>query len=118
MSGELLEAISDLRAHLADLDPQALSVAECVTLVKHLARLENASAAARAAAARAVGARGAPDGFSRPAEWLARATGTTNRQAATDLSTAAQLDELPATRAAARRGDLSPEQAREVALTA
>jgi hypothetical protein len=118
MSGELSAAIDGLVAGLVEFDPHALSAAECATLVKRLARLENASAAARAAAARVVTDRGVPDGSSKPAEWLARTTGTSNRQAENELSTSSQLEELPATREAARRGDLSPEQTREVALTA
>src|SRR5436305_11636586 len=101
MSGELLAAIHDVRARLVDFDPRSVSVAECVTLVARLARLEHAAAAARAAAARVVADRGAPDGFAKPAEWLANATGTTMRQAESELATAKALDKLPTTRAAA-----------------
>jgi hypothetical protein len=49
------------------------------------------------------------------AEWLARTTGTTATDAAATIATGARMEELPATRAAARAGRLSPAQARAVA---
>jgi len=86
-------------------------------LAEALARTEKACAGARArAAARAVACdahrgRGYADG----ADWMAHQTGTSRAEARTDLETAGALAGLPATADALCRGELSLQEAAEVA---
>lgn len=114
-----LVAASALRQALRGFEPEAFSGEDCARLAEELARTENACAAARArAAARAadVGAH-ARRGYADPVDWVARTSGTTAGQAKTMLSTAAALEDCPATKAAVTSGELSLAQGSEIAKT-
>jgi hypothetical protein len=85
---------------LSSLDPRVHEPAECVELVETLARVEKACAAARTRVAMRAAECDAQrsKGFADPADWLARATGTSTAEASRALDTAKQLDEHPDTR--------------------
>lgn len=119
-----MTSVADLRAAVvrcatgfdaAVLDPDVAAEA-----VGHWAAIEHAAATAKAHAAQRVAtastwrASGAPSA----ADWLARTTGTTAARAREQLTTASQLRALPDTDAAARRGDVSPDQVAAVAAAA
>jgi len=55
------------------------------------------------------------DGDRTAEDWLARTTGTTKSDAESTVETGKRLEQLPATTAAARRGDLSAKQAEAIA---
>jgi hypothetical protein len=106
-------------AELASFEPRLYEPDQCVAVVELLARLENACAAARARTAARAAECGAHrrQGFVKPSDWLARATGSSTSEAERELDTAKRLDELPATREAVSNGELTLGQAHEVAET-
>lgn len=119
MPAGLLSSVDDLVARLATFEARLHSPDDCVAIVARLARLEKACAAARSVAAARVEAGGAhrAQGFVHASDWLAHMTGATTTEAERELSTAAQLDQLPTAQEAVRTGELSMAQAHEVAAT-
>ncbi len=108
-----------LRASLADFDASGWTGEEAAALAEELAATEKACAAARALAAGRAADCGVhrKKGFADAADWLARASGTSMSEAKAALTTAAALQDLPATRAAATAGEVSWAQASEVVRT-
>jgi hypothetical protein len=118
MSVQDLAAITEsLAALVGALDPGDLPASEGPHLVEAGARIERLGHAVRLAGMAMVATSGTWEGQGHrsAAEWLARKTGTSMSDAIGAVTTAQQLDALPGTAAALRRGDLSPEQAKEVA---
>jgi hypothetical protein len=108
-----------LREVLRDFDPAMHPANDCAALVEELARTEKACALARVLAAARASDCGAHrrKGFPDAADWLAHVGGTTPAQAERQLATARWITDLPDTKAALTSGDLSLEQAEEVAKT-
>ncbi|HLY83132.1 MAG TPA: DUF222 domain-containing protein, partial [Acidimicrobiales bacterium] len=120
----MCESLADLRAAVAGwaarFDPALISAADAGRVVEDAAAIEKMAATAKAMAA----ARQAETGLWRQcgdrsaAHHLARTTGTSVGHAADALETARRLQALPETSAAARRGELSAEQALVIAAAA
>ncbi len=109
MALALVEQAVAFQAALAGFDPGVVSGAECARLVEVLAGAQKACAAAVARCAARAGV---------TAEWLAGTTGTAAGPARSMLETVAELDErCPAAAAAFAAGELSVEQAGEIART-
>ncbi|MCU1461106.1 MAG: endonuclease, partial [Acidimicrobiales bacterium] len=108
-----------LREALRDFDPATHPAEHCAALVEELARTEKACALARVLMAARACDRGAhrQRGFPDAADWLAQVGGTTPAQAERELATARRIADLPATKAALSSGELSLEQAEEIAKT-
>ena len=119
MSAKLSAFVDKFVAALADFEPQRYSPDHCVAVVESLARLENACAAARVRAAVRAAESGAhrAKGFTKPADWLATAKGSTTAEADRELRTQEQLEGVPETREKLANGELSIEQANEIAET-
>ncbi len=119
MSHGALPAAEVLLGELRAFEPGLWSGADCAALAVRLAAVEKACAAARVRAAARAAACGALPGAGAgdPAEWLARQTGTSGPRAREELETAEALAALPRTREAVEAGELSLEQAREIART-
>src|SRR5207248_11337182 len=113
--GLVEELVGELRAF----EPGVFSGEECAEFVECFARAEKALAAARARAAlRAAGCGVHRDrGFRDAADWVARATGGTPRDARAELETTEGLASCPATQEAIAAGDVSIAQAREIVYT-
>ena len=111
---ELRESLSD---YAAGFDPALLSPSQAERVVDEASRIENIAATLKALAAARVAETGSwrAAGDRSAAHHLARRTGTTVVQAATAIDTARRLEALPETSAAARRGELSAEQASAIA---
>lgn len=116
MGAAVAEASSVLRSALAWLDVEELSGADSAVLVGVLAATEKVCAVARVrAAARAVACGAHRElGFSDPADWLSRQTGSSLPAAKVELETVTALEALPETRAAVDAGELSLAQAKEI----
>ncbi len=120
VSGAVVEASRVLRDVLGALDVDQLSGTDCAAVVAVLATTEKVCEAARVrAAARAV-ACGAHRslGFTEPAEWLSRQSGSSLPAAKAALETVTALDALPATREAVDTGRVSLTQAGEITRAA
>ncbi len=117
MSTTVLQRAALLREALAGLEPGLFSAADCARLAEEMAVTEKACAAARLlCSARAVRAGAHKErGFSDGAAWMARQIGNTGQAARRELMTASSLDECPETRAALLAGEVSLEQAGEIA---
>ena len=107
--GELREAMGDYAARF---DAALISVSNAARAVEEASAIEKMAATVKALAAARVARtdlwrRG---GDRSAAHELARRTGTSVGQAAQALETGKRLDALPDTAAAARRGELSPQQ--------
>src|SRR5438067_8881375 len=115
----LLDEIEGWRVRLAALDAASLAADGCATLVGALARLGKACDAARARlAARAEAGRAHTTlGFADGAEWLARASGTTEVEARRATNTALSMPAGSAAESAWWNGELSVAQASEIAKT-
>ena len=102
----------ELAATVQELDLGAVPASDLPALVEASARIERlghtlkALAAARLATTKAWEGQGDRSA----AEWVARRTGTTASDATRAIRTGRRLEDLPATAAAARRGDLSATQ--------
>jgi hypothetical protein len=118
-SSPLVLAARALRQVLRGFEPGLYPGEDCAALVEELATTEKACAAARTrAAVRAAGCGAHKDkGFADGADWLARASGTSSGEAKSAMDTAKALDDLPLTRAAMEKGELSLGQAEEIART-
>jgi len=115
----LTEIARSLRAALREFDRALHHADDCLALVEELAKTEKACAAARVLAASRVADCGAhrKAGFDDPADWLARASGSTAGQAERELTTAKRVEDMPDTKAALADGELSLDQAEEIAKT-
>jgi hypothetical protein len=114
----LHDAIRQVRALLADLEPDRFDGAGARSLVEAFGELERLSAAGKALAARQVVATGSwkQGGAHRDAaDWLAATTGTTVGAARATLDTSSRLASLPSTEAALRAGALSVAQVDAIA---
>ena len=109
----------EFRAALAAWEPGVHSGDDCATIVEELARVENASAAARARGAlRVVECHSHRDrGFADAHDWLASVAGTTSRDAKVALDTARTIDSCPDTADAWNAGTVSTAQAAEIDRT-
>jgi Domain of unknown function (DUF222) len=110
----LLEEVAD------ELEPGTLDVSGAKRLVDLSTRCERLALATRGIAARRVqdAVVWKRDEHGSAARWLASSTGVSVGAAARSLEAARQLEELPATAAAFRRGEISETQAAEIAATA
>ncbi len=118
MLSEVRAASAQVARVVSTLDVDVLDPALAADNVAAFAELQRLCAAGKALAARRVVATGAwkrQGAHRRPADWLASVSGTSVGRAASELETAEQLAELPATEAAVRAGALSAEQAKLVA---
>jgi hypothetical protein len=109
----LLSSVNALSCHLAMFDPAQFSGADCKAWAERFATLEKQLASARLWASTRV-----MDCVNDPratAEWMARAAGTTTAQARDTLETAGLLEDCPATKAALADGELSIDEAKEIA---
>jgi hypothetical protein len=113
-------AVARLDDVVRGLEPQVFDASGAARLVDVFARGERLCAAGKALAARRVDETGAwrEDDARSGAHWLAARSGGTVGDAERSLRTACALDELPATQAAFRAGELSTAQASEIAETA
>jgi hypothetical protein len=120
MFDRLRSAITTLERCARELEVECLEGTDAAELVDVVGRGERVCGAMKARLARRVADTGAwRDGGSRTAgHWLAEQTGTTIGAAQLVIDTARALDELPATEAAFRSGELSATQAAEVAAAA
>jgi len=93
----------------SELDGDVLDLEAAKTLVDVLTKCERFAVAGRGVAARRVAnaVNWKHAGHRNPADWLASATGTGVGDASRELDTAKRLEELPATSAAFRSGELS-----------
>jgi hypothetical protein len=115
----VLSSLGRYRAALSRLDLVSFSPKTCVLLVEELAKTEKVCAALRALAAAKAADAGAhrQSGFTDPADWLGRLSGTTSGEAGRDLDAARRLDDMAATKDAASAGEVSLDQVEEIAKT-
>jgi hypothetical protein len=113
---EVAEVREAVIALARDLDPALLYLADAGRALGHATAMKNAAATMEALLAKRVADAGdwKRTGAKSAAEHLATMTGTTIGRARDALSTAERLNGLDATAAAARGGELSPEQAAAV----
>ncbi len=110
-----------IKAHLAalakDFDPDTLTVAQAADAITLLAAIEKAAAGLRLLLARRIDNQSlwGESGERSAADWLARQTGQSPRDAARDLECSRRLRALPDASDAVRNGELSPDQAKAVA---
>ncbi len=121
MNSEVFDWTGRIRRHLAavlahELDMTDVSGADAARAVEEYAEIERYAAMAKVRAARRVAETQAykRSGDKDAAGWFARTTGSSKRDAGRSLAAAKSLDDLPATRAAAERGELSEQQLREI----
>src|SRR5262245_37431559 len=119
MAQSLGRQVDALVRAVSAFEPGECSGESCADLVARFARAEKALGAARVrAAARAAESNlHRQEGFADPAEWLARHTGDTSRNATAALNTMKRLELCPATRDAVASGEVSLQQAGEIVLT-
>jgi hypothetical protein len=117
---ELAEIRKALTGFAADFDPALLSAAAAEAVVKDAATIINTASTIEALAAKRAADCNTwqHDGSRSPAEHLARQTGIGLGQAREMLETGEHLEELEEVSAAARKGELSPQQAAAVASAA
>ncbi|MCU1463505.1 MAG: protein of unknown function endonuclease [Acidimicrobiales bacterium] len=115
----MLSSLGRYRAELSRLELASISPQTCVLLVEELAKTEKACATLRAMAAAKAADAGAhrQSGFTDPADWLGRVSGTSCGEAGRELHAAKCLQDMPATRDAAAKGALSMRQVEEIAKT-
>jgi hypothetical protein len=114
----VIAALTESLAHRVGLlDPAEVPADEAKRLVHIGTKLERLGHALRLAGTARMVATGTwqGEGDKSAAAWVARTTGTSMSDAIGTVTTAEQLENLPGTAEAVRRGDLSPEQAKEVA---
>ena len=115
----LVLAARALEDALFGLDPRLLSGKDAAKGVEVLARtvkICNAKRAQLAARAAECGEH-RKAGHSRPADWLAKTTGTSTGEARRDLELAAKLEDHPETKAALDSGEVSLDEADEAIKT-
>lgn len=110
-----------IQAHLAalakDFDPDRFTVAQAAEAISLLSAIEKSAAGLRLLLARRVDNESlwGEGGERSAADWLAKQTGQSTRDAARDLECSRRLQELPSAQDAVRNGELSPDQAKAVA---
>ena len=111
------ELQNEMEAYAVAFDPSLLTTSAAARIVQQAAAIEKIAATVKGlAATRAAEGEGwRRAGAKSPAEHLAKETGTSVGQAIDTLRTAERLEALPETAAAARRGELSPQQASAIA---
>ena len=113
--------ISELRESLSGyadgFDASRLSAAQAEKVVEEASRIEKIAANLKGRAAARLAETGSwrAEGERSAAHQLARRTGTTVVEAASVIDTARRLESLPQTAAAARRGEISADQAAAIA---
>ncbi len=114
------EIIDALAAFVEDLDVARFSGDDANRLTALFARGERLCATAKAMAARRVTEcrQWAQAGHRSPEQWLAQVSGTSPGAARTTLAVAEQMDAQPELARACQAGQLSPEQAGEIAAAA
>ena len=117
MCVRIAELRESLGSYAASFDAALLLAEQAEAVVEHASRIEKTAACLKSLAAARVAETGSwrAEGDRSAAHQLARRTGTTVSQAAAAIDTARRLDALPETSVAARRGELSPEQASAIA---
>ncbi|MGH9185856.1 MAG: hypothetical protein ACRD0U_08610 [Acidimicrobiales bacterium] len=120
MDGSLRSLRHDLARWASGFDPNVVSAAGCAEVVRQAAAIANIAAIVEALAMTRVAATSLwqGGGDKSAAEWLARTTGTTTRQANNTIDTGKRLQGLGPTAEAAKRGDLSPAQTSVIAEAA
>jgi hypothetical protein len=120
MCETLAEVRSAAEALASRFDARLLSAADASRALTEANALQNIAATLVALTSARVSecGRWRGDGSKSPADYIAKRTGVSVGQAADALRTAEQLRELPAVAEAARRGELSPQQASAVAAAA
>lgn len=109
-----------IQAHLAalakDFDPDRFTVAQAADAITLLSAIEKAAAGLRLLLARRIDNESlwGEGGERSAADWLAKQTGQSTRDAARDLECSRRLKELPSAQNAVRNGELSPDQAKAV----
>jgi hypothetical protein len=116
----LSAATAALESSLAALDPALLDGAGAVRLVECCVRIDRMVAAVKLRAARRVEETKAyaKCGHRSASGWLSDVAGTSSKGAADALSTAEQLEDLPATAQALADGLISEDEARHIASAA
>src|SRR5437764_73570 len=117
----MCEALVGLRkamgSYAAGFDAALISAADAARVVADASAIEKMAATVKALAAARLAETELwrRDGDRSPAHHLARTTGTSVSQAGEAIETAKRLQQLDKTNAAARRGELSPQQAAAIA---
>jgi hypothetical protein len=113
----LVGIIDSLATFVADLDTGTFSGSDAARLTELFARAEKLCSAGLAMAARRASECSAPEraGARSPGEWLAGISGTDLRSAQATLTTAEQMATAPELEDACRKGELSTDQAAEIA---
>ena len=117
MSESIVAAAEALCESLRGFDPELYSGPDCAAIVEKLAAAEKLSSSVRVRAALRAADCGAhrAAGFADAAEWLARRSGTSFGAARAAMDTAEALESCPATAEAFAGGELSLNQAAEIA---
>ena len=104
--------VTQLESAIAGLEHRAGDVPDAARLVESLVPLERRLAAVRAGLTARAASQGAHErtGDKDEAQWLARTTGVSTRQAKAQLETQRRLDDLPVLKQAQQDGRLSPAQ--------
>lgn len=108
---------AQLRGLARTLDPDRLTVEDAARAIGELAAIERSAAGMRLLLARRVDNASlfGQSGDRSAAEWLAKQTGQSTRDAQDELACSRRLKELPGAQDAVRNGELSPDQAKAVA---
>ena len=113
--------LRSIKSHLeglaVDLVPETLAPADAQRWIELLAAIERLAAGMRLLLARRVDTDGLFDGTGErsAADWLAKTTGRSTRDAQADLECSRRLKALPDSEDAVRNGELSDQQAKAVA---
>jgi hypothetical protein len=120
VSSSIVAAAAALRDALSGFEAELVSGQSCAVVVEELSATEKLCASVRSRAALRASDCGAhrAQGFTDAAEWLARKTGTSFGEARSAMHTAAAVESCPATREAFVAGELSLDQASEIARAA
>ncbi|MBA3281554.1 MAG: DUF222 domain-containing protein [Acidimicrobiia bacterium] len=116
-TGEVTTAATVLCELVSGLDLGSVDPRTAKDLVALGERIERCGRTLKTMAAAKVAASPAwqGDGDRSPEDWLARTTGSSRKDAESTVETGKRLEGLPATAEAARRGDLSAQQAEAIA---
>ncbi|HUQ63914.1 MAG TPA: DUF222 domain-containing protein [Acidimicrobiales bacterium] len=120
----MCQKLSGLReamgVYAAGFDPALISASDAGLVVEHASAIERMAATVKALAAARVSETSLwrKDGDGSPAQALARKTGTSIGAAAAAIKTGKRLKKQPKVAAAARQGELSPEQASAISEAA
>ena len=116
MLATLLRITSELDEVLLAVDPASLDTRDAVKLLDVFTAIERCAVAGRTLVADRAADAGewTRGGYRSPEEWMANKTGTSYGAARSMLETSAKLEELPATSAALRKGQLSSSQLNEL----